>query len=100
MNRPYTSLQYIKLVEKIRKAVPDVKISTDIIVGFPGETKKQFENTVKLCQKVSFTKAYLARYSPRPGTASFNLEDNISPKEKRKRWEVLEKLINCDKLSA
>ncbi|HUS52131.1 MAG TPA: MiaB/RimO family radical SAM methylthiotransferase [Candidatus Bathyarchaeia archaeon] len=94
MNRPYTAQDYLELVKKIRKKIPDIRIGTDIIVGFPGETKKAFENTVKLCQKVGFVKAYLARYSPRPGTTAFKLKDNILPEEKRRRWQVLEKLIN------
>lgn len=94
MNRPYTPLQYIKLVKKIKKKIPDIKIGTDIIVGFPGETKKSFENTVKLCQKVGFVKAYIARYSPRPGTTAFKLKDNVSPEEKKRRWQILERLIN------
>lgn len=94
MNRPYTAKQYLELVKKIRKAIPDIKIGTDIIVGFPGETLGQFENTVKLCRKVGFEKAYISRYSPRPGTAAFKLKDDIPPTEKRRRWQVLEKLIN------
>ncbi len=94
MNRPYTSLQYIKLVEKIRKKILDIQISTDIIVGFPGETKKAFQNTVALCKKVNFDKAYIAKYSPRPGTAAFKLKDNVSPEEKKRRWRILEDLIN------
>lgn len=94
MNRPYTRLQYIKLTEKIRREIPDIKIGTDIIVGFPGETKEAFENTVDLCKQVGFVKAYIARYSPRPGTAAFKLKDNVSPDEKKRRWRILEKLIN------
>ena len=94
MNRPYTVLQYIKLVKKIRKKIPNVKIGTDIIVGFPGETKKAFENTVALCKKVGFVKAYIAKYSPRPGTTAFKMKDDVSPDEKKRRWRVLEKLIN------
>ena len=94
MNRPYKALQYIKLVEKIRKKIPDIKIGTDIIVGFPGETKEAFENTVKLCRKVSFVKAYIAKYSPRPGTAAFEFKDDVHPEEKKRRWRVLEELIN------
>ncbi|MBU3956924.1 MiaB/RimO family radical SAM methylthiotransferase [Patescibacteria group bacterium] len=94
MNRPYTTLQYIKLVKKIRKKIPDIEIGTDIIVGFPGETKKAFGNTVDLCKKVGFVKAYIAKYSPRPGTAAFKFKDNVPPEEKKKRWRVLEELIN------
>ncbi|PJE67758.1 tRNA (N6-isopentenyl adenosine(37)-C2)-methylthiotransferase MiaB [Candidatus Shapirobacteria bacterium CG10_big_fil_rev_8_21_14_0_10_40_9] len=94
MNRPYTTKQYLSLIAKIRKEIPDIKIGTDIIIGFPGETKEQFENTVKLCQKVGFVKAYIAKYSPRPGTAAFKLKDDISPKEKKRRWRILDELIN------
>ena len=97
MNRPYTSKQYIKLVEKIRKEIPNIQIATDIIVGFPGESKKAFENTVKLCKKVGFNKAYIAKYSPRPGTAAFKLKDDISAAEKKHRWQVLERLINKER---
>jgi tRNA-2-methylthio-N6-dimethylallyladenosine synthase len=93
MNRPYTTRQYLSLVKKIRKAIPGIKIGTDIIVGFPGETKQAFENTVNLCQKISFAKAYIAIYSPRPGTAAFSLKDNIPRQEKKRRWRVLEELI-------
>jgi len=94
MNRPYTARQYLKLVEKIRRKIPRIKLGTDIIVGFPGETKEAFERTVGLCKKVGFTKAFIARYSPRPGTATFKLEDDVSPEEKKRRWRILEELIN------
>jgi len=94
MNRPYTVKQYLKLVKKIHRKIPDIKIGTDIIVGFPGETEEQFRNTVKLCQEVGFEKAYIAMYSPRPGTAAFKFKDSISHKEKKRRWKILEKLIN------
>lgn len=94
MNRKYTAVDYLKLVEKIRKTIPDIYIGTDIIVGFPGETETQFNNTVLLCRKVGFAKAYVARYSPRSGTAAFKLKDDVTPEEKRKRWRTLDKLIN------
>ena len=94
MNRGYTAHQYLTLVKKIKKAVPEVEFTTDIIVGFPGETKKQFQNTVDLCRKVGFKKAFIARYSPRPGTVAAQMEDNVSPQEKKRRWQVLDQLIN------
>ncbi len=94
MNRPYTAKQYLALIRKIRQRIPDIKIGTDIIVGFPGETEKAFENTVELCKKAGFFKAYIAKYSPRPGTAAFRLKDDVSPEEKKRRWRNLEKLIN------
>jgi len=94
MNRPYTALQYIKLIEKIRREVPEIKVGTDIIVGFPEETQKAFQKTVDLCKKVGFNKAYIAKYSPRPGTAAFKLKDDVPPQEKKRRWRILEELIN------
>jgi tRNA-2-methylthio-N6-dimethylallyladenosine synthase len=94
MNRHYTTAQYNNLIKKIREKIPGIKISTDIIVGFPGETKKQFQNTVKLCKKIKFKKAYISKYSPRPGTLTFKSKDNVSPQEKKTRWQILEKLVN------
>lgn len=83
MNRWYTRDEYINLVDKIRHQVKKAKISTDIIVGFPGETKKQYENTVDLCKRVKFYKAYLAMYSDRPLTQSHRaMKDNIPLQEK------------------
>lgn len=93
MNRKYTGEDYLKLVKKIRKKIIDVKISTDIIVGFPGETKKQFQNTIKLCKKIKFSHAYIARYSPRPGTAAAKLKDDVSQKEKKRREKALKIII-------
>ncbi len=94
MNRPYTAKEYFGLINQIRKEIPEIRIGTDIIVGFPGETKKAFENTVELCKKVGFAKAYIAKYSPRPGTAAYKFKDDVSPQEKKRRWRILEELIN------
>ncbi len=92
MNRGYTIEQYKKLIKKLRK-ITGVKISTDVIVGFPGETKKQFENTAKLFKEIKFYKAYISKYSPRPGTAAARLKDNVPQEEKKKRWAILNNLI-------
>ncbi|MEK7166906.1 MAG: tRNA (N6-isopentenyl adenosine(37)-C2)-methylthiotransferase MiaB [Patescibacteria group bacterium] len=94
MNRKYTVKDYLKLVQKIRKKIPNIFLSTDIIIGFPGETKKQFENTVKLCEKIKFNKAYISQYSPRPETIASKLNDDVSKQEKKIRWEILNELIN------
>ncbi len=94
MNRPYTAWQYLNLVKKIRKGISDIRIGTDIIVGFPGESEKAFNNTVELCRKIDFEKAYVSKYSPRPGTLAFKMEDNVTPVEKKRRWWVLERMIN------
>jgi len=93
MNRNYTVKQYKQLVNKIRKKIPDIKISTDIIVGFPGETKKQFKNTVKLFKEIKFDWAYIAKYSPRPGTAAEKLKDNVSLAEKKDRERILRSIL-------
>jgi len=98
MNRKYTPLQYIELVNKIRKKIPNIKISTDIIVGFPGETKKQFQHTVDLCREIGFYKAFINKYSPRLGTAAYKMEDNVSIAEKKRRWRILDNLINRDRV--
>lgn len=94
MNRHYTAKDYVKLVEKIKKKIPDIKIGTDIIVGFPGETEEQFQHTLDLCKKVGFVKAYVSMYSPRLQTAAYKLKDDIPLKEKRRRWKILDSLIN------
>ncbi|MBM2820513.1 MAG: tRNA-I(6)A37 thiotransferase enzyme MiaB, bifunctional enzyme involved in thiolation [Candidatus Berkelbacteria bacterium] len=94
MNRKYTSGQFLKLVQALKSYIPDLMITTDIIVGFPGETKKQFEDTVKICKKIGFSKAYVSQYSPRPGTVAAKLKDDIPADEKKKRWKILNNLIN------
>jgi len=93
MNRNYTVKQYQKIISKVRKKIPQINISTDIIVGFPGETKKQFANTKKLMRKVKFDMAYIAQYSPRPHTKAIQLKDNISIKEKKERAQALNQIL-------
>lgn len=94
MNRKYTTRGYLKLIKKIRQASPKIDLSTDLIVGFPGETKKQFQNTLDLSKKIKFNQAYISCYCPRPGTAAAKLKDNVSLDEKNKRFHLLDKLIN------
>jgi len=91
MNRPYTQAHYLNLIKKTRKAIPDAKISTDVIVGFPGETEKDFQETVKVFKEAKFSEAFPNKYSPRPGTASFKLKDDISLDEKKRREKILRK---------
>jgi tRNA-2-methylthio-N6-dimethylallyladenosine synthase len=74
--------------------MPEINLSTDVIVGFPGETKKQFENTAKLFKELKFNNAYIAKYSPRPMTAAFQLKDNVPLKEKKRREKILREIIN------
>lgn len=95
MNRWYTAREYLNLVKKIKSKIQKVKLSTDIIVGFPTETEKAFQNTVDLCKKVGFIKAYIAEYSPRPATAAYkNFPDDIPNNIKKQRFHILDKLIN------
>jgi tRNA-2-methylthio-N6-dimethylallyladenosine synthase len=89
MNRQYTINHYKNLIKKIQRAIPQVKISTDIIVGFPSETKKQFQNTVKLIKEIKFSRAYISAYSPRAGTTAAKLKDNVPSGEKKRRKRIL-----------
>ena len=67
MNRSYTQKEYLELVDKIKKNIPGVRLSTDIIVGFPGESEEAFKNSVEVCKKVGFEIAYINKYSQRKG---------------------------------
>lgn len=101
MNRKYTMEEYLNLVKRIRSAFrkyrkgleKEISLSTDIIVGFPGETKKQFENTKRIMQEIKFDMAYIAKFSPRPGTAAFLMENNVSEKEKKRREKTLTNIL-------
>ena len=100
MNRGYTKEHYRELVRKLRRAIPDVVIGTDIIVGFPGESEQEFNETVAFAHEMDWKVGFVAQYSPRPGTASARLfADTIPQKEKKRRWEILDKIINKDNLS-
>ena len=99
MNRGYTRQSYLSIINKIKKEIPEAVIGTDIIVGFPGETDEDFNDTVNLVKEVGYKVAFVARYSPRPGTASHRLfPDDIPHAIKKKRWEILDKLANKDTL--
>ncbi len=99
MNRGYTKERYLEVVEKLRKADPEIVIGTDIVVGFANETEAEFEETVDLAKKIGWTVGFVAMYSPRPGTAGWRIyPDNIPHKEKKRRWEVLDQIINKDNL--
>ncbi len=89
MNRNYTVGHYKNLIKKIRRVVPQAKISTDIIVGFPSETEKQFQDTIDLVKQINFCQAYVAAYSPRVGTTAAELKDNVPSDEKKKRKRIL-----------
>lgn len=93
MNRPYTVEEYLRLVESLKSKVPKVKLSTDVIVGFPGETEEDFQETVEIFKKIKFAQAYINKYSPRSGTAAFKLGDPIPWTEKDRRWRILNEII-------
>lgn len=99
MNRGYTRESYLELCRKLRAVDPDIVIGTDIIVGFPGETEADFQETVSLAEEVDWKVAFVAQYSPRPGTAAWRIyPDKIPHAEKKRRWEVLDQLINKSQL--
>ncbi|OGO18545.1 MAG: tRNA (N6-isopentenyl adenosine(37)-C2)-methylthiotransferase MiaB [Chloroflexi bacterium RBG_16_48_8] len=93
MKRGYTSDDYRHLIEKIRRRIPGVMIASDVIVGFPGETREQFQHTYDLLEELQLDVVHLARYSPRPGTLSARrMVDNVSEEEKMDRFRALEEL--------
>lgn len=94
MNRTYTREHFISLVKMIREILPKVGISTDIIVGFPGETSKDFEETISLMHEVKFDSAFNFKYSSRPGTKASEYSERINDQEKKDR---LQKIINLQK---
>ncbi len=95
MNRGYTSADFLTLINKIKRAIPDATFGTDIIVGFPGETNADFQQTVDLVKQVDFQIAFVAQYSPRPGTAAWRIySDDVPAKVKKDRFRILEELTN------
>ena len=94
MGRKYTTEEYLEIVEKLRKNIPNVSITTDIIVGFPGETEEDFQKTLDIVNKVKYDLAYTFIFSPREGTPAAKMEDNTSMEEKKERLAKLNELIN------
>jgi len=94
MGRKYTSEEYLELVKKIKERIPNVSVTTDIIVGFPGETEDDFLKTLDMVNEVRYDLAYTFIYSPREGTPAAKMEDNTSMDEKKERLARLNELIN------
>ena len=93
MNRRYTKEQYLELVGKIRKAVPDISLTTDIIVGFPGETEEDFQETLDVVRKVRYDSAFTFIYSKRSGTPAAAMEDQVEPAVVKERFNRLLKEV-------
>ncbi len=96
MNRHYTADEYYTLCQKLQKSFPDISITTDIIVGFPGETEEYFNETVEFAKKCNFMKVHVFPFSPRKGTAAYKYNDKISEALKTQRCSMLQS--ECDKL--
>jgi len=92
MGRKYTREKYIEVISMLKDACPSMVFSTDIIVGFPGETESDFEQTLNLVREVRFDTMFSFKYSPRPGTPAYSFEDDVSPEVKQERLEKLHRL--------
>ena len=93
MNRKYTKEQYLELVDKMKAKIPNLTLSTDIIVGFPGETDEEFEDTLDVVKKVKFEQVYMFIYSRRVGTPGDKMENQIPEEIKHKRFDRLKELV-------
>ena len=89
MNRRYTKEHYLELTDKLKKKIPNIVLSTDIIVGFPNETDSDFEETLDVVKKAEFEQGFTFIYSKRPGTKAAKIIDNISDEEKNIRFQKL-----------
>lgn len=99
MNRRHTGEEYRRIIEKLRKYRPDLALSGDFIVGFPGETEQEFEETLQLVRDVEYSQAYSFKYSPRPGTPAAALESQMIPEDvKSERLQRLQALLNEQQL--
>jgi tRNA-2-methylthio-N6-dimethylallyladenosine synthase len=94
MNRKHTGAHYLRLVERVRRARPDLALSTDIIVGFPGETADDFQATLAIVEEVGFAQAYSFKYSSRPGTPAGAMDGQVPEAEKAERLAVLQARLN------
>ena len=93
MNRSYTREEYLALVARLRAAMPDLALSTDIIVGFPGETEEDFEDTLSLVREAGFSSAFTFIYSPRPGTPAAKMDDDTPREVIQERFDRLAELV-------
>ena len=96
MNRKYSKEQYLDLVDKMKAKIPNVTLSTDIIVGFPGETDEEFEDTLDVVRKVKFEQVYMFIYSRRVGTPGDKMENQVPEEIKHKRFDKLKELVESE----
>ena len=94
MNRSHTTASYLDILGRVRSVRPDIALSGDFIVGFPGETDADFEETLELVRKANYAQAYSFKYSPRPGTPAATMEDQIAPEVMDERLQRLQALLN------
>ena len=99
MNRSHTTETYLAILEKMREARPDVALSGDFIVGFPGETEEDFDATLRIVDEVGYAAAYSFKYSPRPGTPAASMEDQIAREVMDERLQRLQDRINSHRLT-
>jgi len=99
MNRSHTAEAYLAILEKVREARPDIALSGDFIVGFPGETEEDFTATLNLVDEVGYASAYSFKYSPRPGTPAATMEDQIAPEVMDERLQRLHDRINTHQIA-
>jgi tRNA-2-methylthio-N6-dimethylallyladenosine synthase len=99
MNRSHTRESYLRLIERIRAARPDIALSGDFIVGFPGETDAEFEETLSIVRESAYAQAYSFKYSPRPGTPAADLADQIAMEVMDERLQRLQAAINADQMA-
>ena len=99
MNRGYTVEEYLGIVDRLREARPDIALSSDFIVGFPGETQEDFEATLSLVEKVDFAQAYSFKYSPRPGTPAADLNSHVDQEISAQRLACLQRLLDQQQLN-
>ncbi len=93
MRRPYTRERYMEIIGKIRAAIPHVALATDIVVGFPGETAAQFEDTLDIVRRARIDMAFIGRFSPREGTEAYLLVDDVSAAEKERRENAINEIL-------
>jgi tRNA-2-methylthio-N6-dimethylallyladenosine synthase len=99
MNRKHTADSYLKIIDRVRAARPDIALSGDFIVGFPGETEAEFEDTLRLIEVANYALAFSFKYSPRPGTPAATMDDQIAPEVMDDRLQRLQALLNDQQLA-